>query len=204
MTKLKLFVALVIAGVTFSFPVAAKMYKWVDDDGTTHYGETIPPEYANKDRAELNDSGRVIKNEEVLTPERRHAKELEEAKKRDEAKAELEQKRHDQTLLNTYSSVKEIDLARNRSVQQVDARISVIESSIKTAKDNQLSLQKEIDDDNAANKKLPASLQDDLQDAKTRVTKLQQDLEKPMAEKAALEARYDADKARYIELTGKP
>ena len=204
MTKLKLFVALVIAGVTFSFPVAAKMYKWVDDDGTTHYGETIPPEYANKDRAELNDSGRVIKNEEVLTPERRHAKELEEAKKRDEAKAELEQKRHDQTVLNTYSSVKEIDLARNRSVQKVDARISVIESSIKTAKDNQLSLQKEIDDDNAANKKLPASLQDDLQDAKTRVTKLQQDLEKPMAEKAALEARYDADKARYIELTGKP
>ena len=201
MTKLKLFVALVIAGVTFSFPVAAKMYKWVDDDGTTHYGETIPPEYANKDRAELNDSGRVIKNEEVLTPERRHAKELEEAKKRDEAKAELEQKRHDQTVLNTYSSVKEIDLARNRSVQKVDARISVIESSIKTAKDNQLSLQKEIDDDNAANKKLPASLQDDLQDAKTRVTKLQQDLEKPMAEKAALEARYDADKARYIELT---
>jgi hypothetical protein len=35
------------------------------------------------------------------------------------------------------------------------------------------------------------------------VDKLQQDLEKAKADKAAMEARYDADKARYRELTGK-
>jgi hypothetical protein len=79
MIRSKLLVAFIV-GASFSWPVAAKMYKWVDDNGTTHYGETVPPEYANKDRSELNQSGRVIKNEEAITPERRRTKELEDAK----------------------------------------------------------------------------------------------------------------------------
>ena len=202
MTKLKLLIVLIV-GFALSFPVAAKMYKWVDNNGVTHYGETVPPEYANKDRLELNKEGRVVKSEEALTPERRRAKEQEDAKKRDEAKAALEQKRYDTTLINTYSNVKEIDLARNRSLQQIDARIEAINSSIKTANDNLLALQKEADDNVKANRKIPDSLQEDLKDAQARLTKLQHDLEKPKAEKAALDARFDADKARYIELTGK-
>jgi Domain of unknown function (DUF4124) len=202
MNKLKLLVAL-IAGVTLSFPVAAKLYKWVDDNGTTHYGETVPPEYADKDRVELNQAGRVVKSEEALTPERRRAKEQEDAKNRDDAKAALEQQRHDKTLINTYNSVKEIDLARIRSLQQIDAHINVIGYSIKTANDNLIGLQKEAENYTGANKKIPVSLEEDLQEAQTRLEKLQKDMEKPQAEKAALEARFDADKARYMELTGK-
>jgi|GEM_PF-411416 len=200
--KLKLFV-LLIAGLTFSFPVAAKLYKWVDDNGITHYGETIPPEYANKDRVELNNEGRVIKSDEVITPERHRAQQQEEAKKRAEANAALEQQRHDRTLINTYSNVNEIDLARTRSLQQVDARINMLNSNLKAANERLLALQTEADNDAKANRKIPDSLQEDLQDAKARLTQLQQDLEKPNAEKAALEARFAADRARYIELTGK-
>lgn len=192
-----------ITGLTFSFQVSAKLYKWVDDKGTTHYGETIPPEYADKDRKELNPAGRVIKSEEVVTPERRHAKELEEAKKRDEENVVLEQRRHDRTLLNTYSNVKEIDQARLRSVQQIDASINVLNAYIKTANDNLLSLQKEAEGYTNANRKVPASLEEDLQEAQARLAKLQHDAEKPNAEKAALEARFAADKARYMDLTGK-
>jgi uncharacterized protein YifN (PemK superfamily) len=200
--KLTVFIAL-IAGFTVSFPVVAKLYKWVDDKGTTHYGETIPPEYADKDRVELNQAGRIIKNEAVITPERRRAKELEDAKKRDDDKLALEQKRRDKTLINTYSNVKEIDQARMRSVQQVDARINVLNSYIKTATDNLSALQKEADGYTAANKKIPVSLDEDLQEAGSRLTKLQHDAEQPNTEKAALEARFAEDKVRYMELTGK-
>jgi Domain of unknown function (DUF4124) len=202
MAKLKLLVALIV-GIILSLPVAAKMYKWVDDNGTTHYGETVPPEYANKDRVELNKEGREVKTDEVPTPERRRAKEQEDAKKRDDARAALEQERYDRTLINTYSSVKEIDLARSRSLQQVDARINVINAYIKTANDNLIALQNEADNDTKAKRKIPDSLQEDLRDAQTRLTKLQQDLRIPNAEKTALEMRFDTDKARYIELTGK-
>jgi uncharacterized protein YPO0396 len=202
MAKLKLFAALV-AGLTLSFPAMATLYKWVDNNGTTHYGETIPPEYADKDHQVLNNEGRVIRSEEVMTPERRRVKDIEDAKNREEARAQLDQARHDRTLINTYNSADEIDLARSRNVQQIDARINAVNASIKAANDNLLSLQQEVDTYTKANRKIPPSLQQDLQDSKDRLTKLQQDAAVPLAEKAALEARFDADKARYIELTGK-
>ena len=202
MTKLKLIVVLV-AGLAVSLPAAAKLYKWVDDDGITHYGETIPPEYAGKDREELNKEGRVINTEEVMTPERRRAKELEDEKQRAAAKAALDQQRHDRMLINTYSNVHEIDLARTRSLQQFDARINMLNANLQAANDNLLSLQNEAEGYTKANRKIPASLVDDLKNAQDRLVQLQQDMVKPMADKAALEARFAADRARYIELTGK-
>ena len=202
MTKFKLLAAF-IAGLAFSFPVAAKMYKWVDDKGTTHYGETIPPEYAHKDRSELDKSGRVIEKKEVLTPEERRTIEEADAKKRADDEAALERKRRDKALVNTYSNEKEIDLARNRNLQQVEARINSINSQLKMAESNLAGLKKEADGYNAAGKKVPASLQEDLDESQARLSKLQQDMEKAKAEKATMDARYDADKARYKELTGK-
>lgn len=202
MTRLKLAVAL-IAGIAFSLPAAAKMYKWVDDQGVTHYGETVPPEYADKDRSELNKAGRVIKKNEVLTPEERRAKEQADAEKRAEDEAAREQKRRDKALLSTYSNEKEIDLARGRNLQQVEARINSINSQLKMAEGNLAGLKKETASYNAAGKKIPASLQEDMNESQARLAKLQHDLEKAKAEKTALDARYDAEKARYKELTGK-
>src|SRR5674476_63558 len=160
MAKFKLLAALV-AGLTLSFPAMATLYKWVDDSGTTHYGETIPPEYSDKDHQVLDKEGRVIRSEEVMTPERRRTKDLKDAKKREEAEAALEQERHDKTLINIYNSADEIDLARIRNVQQIDGRINAINFSIKAANDNLLSLQTESDNLAKANRKIPASLQQD-------------------------------------------
>lgn len=206
MTKYKLLFVLFL-GISFSFPASAKLYKWVDENGTTHYGETVPPEYANQDRSELNKAGRVIKKQEVLTPEERSversAKEQAEAKKLEEAQAALERKRRDRALIDTYSSPDEIDLARKRNLQQIELRINGINANIKRANDNLLGLQKEADTYTSANRTIPQSLQEDLQEAQVRLDKLKKDMEKPQAERAAMEARYDADKARYKELTGK-
>lgn len=202
MIKPKLLVALAI-GITFSLPVAAKMYKWVDDKGTTHYGETIPPEYANKNRTELDKGGRVVEKKEVLTPEARRANEQVEVKKRADEEAAIESKRRDKALVNTYSNEQEIDLARSRNLQQIDARVNSINSQVKTANGNLQNFQKEADALAKAGKPIPHTLKDDLQESQARLNKLKQDLEKSNTEKASIEARYDADKARYKELTGK-
>ncbi|MDH4286908.1 MAG: DUF4124 domain-containing protein [Gallionella sp.] len=212
MMKIKFPVSLFIGlffgvGIIFSLPATAKLYKWIDDKGTTHYDETIPPEYAGKNRAELNKAGRVIKQQEVLSPEElranREGKEQEEAKKRAEEQAELEKKRRDKALTDTYSNSNEIDLARKRNLQQIEARINGINANLKMADDNLLGLQKEADAYTNANKTIPPSLQEDLQIAQARVDKLKIDLGKSQAEKDVMNARYDADKARYKELTGR-
>ena len=63
MTKTRLLVVFA-NGITFSLPVAAKMYKWVDVKGTTVCCETIRPEYGNKNRTELDNGVRVIEKKE--------------------------------------------------------------------------------------------------------------------------------------------
>lgn len=202
MTPFKLAFA-TFAGLLFCLPVSAKMYKWVDDKGTTHYGETIPPEYANKDRQLLNKSGVIIKTQDVLTPEERRAKEAESAKASAEQASARDQKLHDKSLTDTYSSVTEIELSRSRSIQQVDARINSLNSQIRIVENNLAGLQKDAAARSKSGGKIPQSLQDDIKNAQDRVKSLQFDLEKYKAEKASVEARYDADKARYKELTGK-
>ena len=202
MNSSRLLVAL-IAGLTFSAPVAAKLYKWVDSEGVTHYGETVPPEFANKDRAELNKAGRVIKKESPLTPEERRAKKGADEKKRADEKAAIEKQRYDLTLTSTYSNTKEIDLARGRSLQQVDARIDSINSQLKISTGNLTGLQNEADGYTKANKPIPASVQEDLLESQTRLDKLQQTLEKCNAERETVGARDEAGQASYQELTGK-
>lgn len=206
MHNFRILIAL-IAGLSISLPATAKLYKWVDDQGTTHYGETVPPEYAHKDRTELNTSGRVVNTREVLTPEElqaeRAAKAQADADRREAEKRKQESDRHDKMLVNTYSSSSEIDLARKRNLQQVELRINGINSQIKIVNDNLLALQKEAEGYTKRNRPVPPSLQEDLQETEIRLGKLQKDLETPVAEKASLEARFDADKARYHQLTGK-
>lgn len=202
MTKSLLFVAL-FASATFSLPASAKLYKWVDDKGTTHYGEVIPPEYAGKDRAELNKSGRVVNTKESLSREERQAKKQADETAREEEDAALEARRHDKALLNTYSNTAEIDLARNRNLQQVDARILSAASQIKMVNESLLHMKNDAETRTKAGRKVPVSLQDDIEETQTRLNKLQQDLEKTKEEKTSLESRYDHEKVRYKELTGK-
>ena len=55
---------------------AAGLVKWVDDKGVTHYGDSIPPEFASRGTTELSKQGIVIKKTDAaLTAEQRKAQE---------------------------------------------------------------------------------------------------------------------------------
>ncbi len=184
-------------------PVQAKIYKWVDDKGVTHFGDSIPPQYADRPRSELNDDGQVVKKiSGPLTPEQLKAKQDEEAKQKQAQQAAAEQKRHDQALLNGYSNAQEIDLARDRNLQQVDLAIGSIQTRMK-------SVQMRLDDYNKqagrftqAHKPVPADLQTDLKDTQTEMQNLQVMLKQKTKDKEDIRARYTKDKQRYLELTG--
>jgi hypothetical protein len=178
----------------------AKTYKWVDDNGTTHYGETIPPEYANKDATELNKNGEVEKRIERPTPEGRRAKEIDEAKKEAEQQAAIEAKRRDNALLSTFSNEKEIELARERGSQQVEARIGSIKLMLATAQESLAGHNKEQSDLVSQNKKIPASLTDDIAENESKVEKLQKELAQSELELEKVKARFDSDKQRFHEL----
>ncbi len=182
----------------FSLNAEAKLYKWVDDNGTTHYGETIPPEYANKNAVKL-EKGHIEKRDDQFGQGGKKAAALKDPVSE---QARIEAERRDNALINTYSSEQEIDLARDRNLQQVEARAGSYATLLKSAQENLASLQKEYEQLVQQHRKIPQSLEEDLDDAKNHISKLQNDIEINTKERDVVVARYAADKARYRELRG--
>lgn len=193
MANLKVLCVAVVLG-TLSLSAHAKLYKWVDDQGETHYGEVVPPEYADRDQVQIDKEGRVIKKKE-------DAEDIQ-GKKTPEQQAEIEQRRRDKALLNTYSNEKEIDLARDRNLQQVEALIGSIQIMQHSAQESLDDFNKEASDTRRAGRPIPPSLQADLDAARAKVERLKHELSAAQEKAASVKASFEADRLRYRQLTG--
>src|SRR5665213_1962615 len=101
------------AGATGGWAAGATTYKWFDDQGVVHYGDTIPPQYAQKESTLLNKEGMPIGHKEAT----KTAAELAVAANAEEQIAR--QKQHDTFLLATYTSVKDIEQLRDERLLQI-------------------------------------------------------------------------------------
>ncbi len=119
---------------------AAKVYRWVDEDGTVHFGDQVPPEYAPVERQVLNQYGVPLKTEKGLLTEEDVAAEKKAAAERAAAIAAA---RRDEVLLSTYLSVEEIEALRNRRVELIDGQISVTENYLASLREKLQQLQAE-------------------------------------------------------------
>ena len=98
---------------TASAAGGATTYKWVDDQGVVHYGDTIPPQYAQKESTLLNKEGVQVGHQEATKTAAQLAAEaaVEEQVAR--------QKQRDSFLLATYTSVKDIEQLRDERLLQI-------------------------------------------------------------------------------------
>ena len=184
-----------------SFPAAAKMYKWIDEHGKTHFGDTIPAQYAGQGNSELNKEGLVIKKTDAaLTPEQRKAREQELAQKKEEERKIEEQKRRDKALLNTYTVEKEIDLVRDRNLQQSELQIQGMELRIKQIQPRLDQSRKQAGTFAAKRSPVPPYLQQEIQETETEMQHLQQMVKQKHQEMDALRAKFEDDKKRFREL----
>ena len=141
-------VAALVASLVSAAAVAGSskdgLYKWVDDNGVTHYGDRVPPEYAHKERYVLNERAVRVevlpaeKTAEELAEEARQAELAALARRAAEAQAE-----RDRILLDTYLSVEEIEMLRDRRVTALDAQIGVAEHYLKNLRQKWTELQKD-------------------------------------------------------------
>lgn len=183
---------------------AQKLYRWVDENGVVHYGDTIPAEYAELERQVVNEHGITVgvmhakKTEEELAEEAR----LEELR----AEAEL-QRRRDQALLATYLTIDEIVMHRDRRVELFKAQARVTELYLRNLQRRMDSLRDE------ASKYRPYSedpdapmidpdLADDLATTRATIERHQENLRKFETDEENIVARFDGDIDRFKELKG--
>ncbi|MEO6422815.1 MAG: DUF4124 domain-containing protein [Candidatus Nitrotoga sp.] len=200
---MKIFSAsLMLIAAVYSTAADAKLYKWVDDKGVTHYSEVIPPEHTNKSNVLLNEQGRTIKRNETINNSERRANGEDEANKRIENEAKLELNRKDKALLNTFSDEKEIDLARDRNLHHLELIVSSIQSLQKAAQASLENYQQEAEEFKRAGRKLPTSLKADMTEGENKLAKLKLDLVKAQEKAVAVKTSYEDDKMRFRELNG--
>lgn len=197
MRKSKLLLAVALPLALYSVAAEAKLYKWVDEHGETHYGQTIPPEYAGQQKVQI-EGGMEVKDKpkpaDAGKPKQAPAK----------TPQEIEQERHDKALLATYASEAEIDNALDRTLQSVNARIAGLEPQLKSAQDDLNGYLKERDAAVAAGKPADKTLQEQISQATHRVNNLKSAMAAAQAEADKIRTRFQADKERYRELTAPP
>ncbi len=189
-----------ILTMALSLSAEAKLYKWVDDQGRTHYGEVIPPEYADKERDSLRKSGLLEKRPEKVDPDSIRAKEEAEQKRKIDSRALVEQQRRDSALLNTYSNENEIDLALERSLVPINARIEGNKMLLLSSQETLTGHKKEVETRTKQGQKIPKSLDNDIARTEARFAKYTTELNKSEKELVTVKMRFENEKVLYRKL----
>ena len=125
------FLATVLSGLVLASAAHAQtaeknrqLYKWTDDKGVIHYGDSVPPEYSQREQHVLNSQGVETQK---LTAEMSPAEAAEYALKQ---KQEAQRRQHDMFLISTYPSVKEIENVRDERLGQINGQVSAAQAYI--------------------------------------------------------------------------
>lgn len=180
-------------------PAQARMYKWVDAQGKVHYTDAPPPESAKQGNAELSKTGNIVrKTESAEERQKRLAAEAEAAARQREAE---DQARRDRALLATYTTEAEIDLARDRAIEQRGLAIKSAQARVKQIEPGMKDLEAKIRDASKSGKPVPAYLQQQYDAGRAEMEELQRIIKTNEEAIEAARRHYEAEKQRFRELT---
>ncbi|HEY5644143.1 MAG TPA: DUF4124 domain-containing protein [Woeseiaceae bacterium] len=181
-----------------------QIYKWVDEDGNVFYGDSVPPEYAERPKEVLNDQGVAV---EALQG-KKTAEQIEQERIETARREEIDrQRRADLALLATYLSVEEIQMHRDRRVELFQAQSRVTELYLRNLERRLENLRLEArkfrpysDDPSAP--MIEDDLAMDLRLTKETIARHERNLEKYQSDEQQIIERFDDDIARFKRLKG--
>jgi hypothetical protein len=187
--------------------VAGNVYRWIDSEGTVHYGDSIPPEYSKRDRDVLNEHGIKI----GVLPKEPTEKEVHDAQLAAEH-AEVERlraeelRKRDNVLLSTYLSVEEIQALRDRRVDLLDGRVRVTEIYLSSLRDKLAKLQGDASRFQPYNSDPDAPLIHDwlakeLANTLNSILVYDETLNNTRSQQEDMLAKFNTDIDRFVELT---
>jgi hypothetical protein len=180
-----------------------KTYRWVDNNGVVHLGDTIPPEFSTQGRAELNSHG---------VPVREFPRQLSPAEAivaQKSAADEARRRQHDSFLLTTYTKVADIEQLRDERLALIEGQMEIARGSITGADQRLGSLRERLKSfrpysASPAARRVPDQLAEEVVRTLKERRSLQTALESREKEKQELRSQFDTDISRYRELTTRP
>lgn len=181
-------------------PVA---YRWVDEHGVVHYGDTVPPQYARNSRQILNSQGVEIGHVDAeKTPAQLAAEEHAHARR-------LAQQQHDYFLLGTYTSVKDIESLRDERLAQIEAQQTAAQQYVESLQSRLASLQSHAQQfkpysSRADAPRMPDDLAQELVQTLSEVHAQNQAIEARDQQEAQVKAQFQSDIERFEQLKAAP
>ncbi len=182
------------------------VYKWIDEKGAVHYGDQVPPQYADQDKTILNAQGVAVRTIPGRRTPEQEATEAAQHKAEDRAhETALQARQRDQNLLATYLSVEEIEALRDRRAEILDAQARVTSQYLDQLRGRQKQLEQQVEHFKPYNTapnagQLPERLAEDLVRNTTDIATQQRNLDVKRQELEKLKAQFASDIARFKEL----
>ncbi len=174
-------------------------YRWVDEQGVVHYGDHIPPQYANQDRAVLNSQGVEVGHLDAQkSPEQAAADARERA-------AQIKQRQHDAFLITTYTSVKDIEALRDARLDQLRGQHAAAQQYLESLRSRLAMLQTRAlnfrpYNSNPAARRMPDDLAENLVRTVSDLDVQSRALTARNEEEVSLREQFQADIERYRAL----
>lgn len=187
----KIITILIISACAMSNIAHAKIVKWVDKNGVTHYGDKLPTQEAGRGNSVINKQGVVIKKNEVVT---NNSAKLEAEKKLSE------QNRMDSSLLSSYSSEEEIDLAKQRNIKADETTLDSLNQHLKALNVTLAKNKQTLADLQKRKQKVPDNLPEQIKNNQVDIEKTLAHMETTKKSIAEISLRYENEKIRYTEI----
>lgn len=182
---------------------AGVLYCCNDERGKQVCSDLLPAACYGRAYREIGESGLVVRHVDApLTAEQRAQRAAEEVRRKAEEAVQKEQKRKDLALLNTYSSVKDIEIMRQRAEQDVLAAIGSAEAKIATLREQRKKFENEAEF--YRKKTLPPEIDKGLRGVDLEIRAQESIIEAKKKEMGVVRAKYDEDTRRFLELSRRP
>ena len=193
--------ALAIAIAALPMAADAQSYRCVGKDGKKYYGQSVPPQCLGMPVELLNAQGMLVRRIDAsASAAEREKKAAEEEERKKREALTKEEGRRNRALLATYTSEKEIDNARARALEENQLAVKDVEGKIAALRQRRSALVKELDFYQGKNKP-PIKLDQDIKNSEIDLKAQEGLLASKKKEVDSINAKYDDDKKRYLELT---
>ncbi|SDX41619.1 protein of unknown function [Allochromatium warmingii] len=185
---------LMALGLASTTALAQMLYRWVDDQGTVHYTDKVPPNQADKARSRLSEQGMVVER----VPGKLSAAELE------QARAAQRQQAADQQLLRRYRTIEDMELARAGQIAGAEARIQAKRSQMRDQTRTLIALYQDMRSLQQADKPVPIDLMSKIDTAMTTIRDGYSDIITNEQQKQVIQAEFAETLARFRVLRRLP
>lgn len=195
--------ALFLAGSILAAPaaLARQMYRYINAEGNKVVGYQVPPEFVANGYEILSETGALI----AVVPRQLNEGEREDMdeqarRERDAAEEKERLRKWDESLLLRYSTLDDIEAARERALRDLRIRVSILKGKLRSLKQQVENYQAMAADQERLGNTVDVEHLKAIDDLQSEIASTERAVRDRQEEIASVDADYDRDVDRFSQL----